>query len=483
MKTKIVTFFAILPLLITAQSQLTQKQVREDFKILKSALTEAHPDLYAYNSKESWDSLFVSFEDKMATLNNNSQLFKAFTEITDFAKDGHLMLFPSPSEHEPVFFPLILKIIDEDFYTDTDDFDIPVGSKIISINNIKASDILKKLLKYAPADGYNLTKKYREIELKFGVFYGCEFGQPETYNIVFQDLAGKIKEVSLKGEHFDKIKMRNATRHTYASKYHGYNDKLEYFKERINPKEPFVYSIDSTKTAVLTVNSFQHDIKTFTSQLITIFKDIKKRKSNNLIIDIRQNIGGFRPNAINLFTYIANQPFKQRVSETIKTLELPEKAYVTRTYLETKTYLTNRFKDNKQNNYWKITTDTEAESYMNPNKNRFKGKVYVLTSGMTFSAASAFALNAKNNDDITLVGEETGGGYYFHIGEFPVFYQLPNSKITLLISLIKIEHFVKDSSIPKGSGVPPDVYVPTTLDDVISGKDSQLDYILNHIKK
>ena len=54
----------------------------------------------------------------------------------------------------PKLFPLLLKIIDEKFYTDTDDFGIPIGSEIISIDGLNAIKLRQTFFKYAPSDGF-----------------------------------------------------------------------------------------------------------------------------------------------------------------------------------------------------------------------------------------------------------------------------------------------------------------------------------------
>lgn len=51
------------------------------------------------------------------------------------------------------------------------------------------------------------------------------------------------------------------------------------------------------------------------------------------------------------------------------------------------------------------------------------------------------------------------------------------------MSVVKINHYVKDQSIPKGSRVLPDYEVKLTPSDLIEGKDSQLDYIIKLIAK
>jgi len=130
-------------------------------------------------------------------------------------------------------------------------------------------------------------------------------------------------------------------------------------------------------------------------------------------------------------------------------------------------------------NGWESTIDENAP-LMIPSKKKFKGKVYVLIGGKTFSAGSSFSLFSKNQG-ITLVGEETGGGYYTQTGGYPIIYTLPNSEIKILIYFVKITRFTVDKTLKKGIGILPDEEVQLTVRDLIQGKDSQLDYVLKQI--
>ena len=119
---------------------------------------------------------------------------------------------------------------------------------------------------------------------------------------------------------------------------------------------------------------------------------------------------------------------------------------------------------------------------MIPMKKGFNGKVYVLIGGKTFSAASTFALNCKNQG-IHLIGEETGGGYYLHTGGYPIIYTLPHSKIKIMMSFVKVKKYTKSETMEKGAGVIPDVEVKLTVQELIKGIDSQLGYVLKQINK
>ncbi|MDY8138163.1 S41 family peptidase [Aquimarina sp. 2201CG5-10] len=466
---------------LSAQKTMDTATAREDFTIFESILKKGHPGLYEYIENDSLDYLFETTKESFSDSISDIELYKKMLRITDQIQDGHLMLFaPNTIKTEQYYFPLIVKIINTELYVDTGDFEIPIGSKILSINNREVFRIIEKLKKYVATDGYNLTKKYRDIELKFGLFYAYEYGIEKLFNIKFITPDGETRTIEIPSKSFVNVRLRNASRNSYFAKYHNQKNGFEHFNKFIDNKSPFVYYKEDLKTAVLVVNSFGIDITTFKSNLVKIFKEINKKKIKHLIIDIRNNDGGFRPNSIHLYSFVAKTQFKQILDEFIISLSVPEREYVTRTFLNEKEFLEYRFKNHAIFDGWKITFD-DLEAIMVPDKNRFKGKVYVLTSGRTFSAGSTFALNAKNDPDITVIGEETGGGYYFSIGNFPVYYEFPNSKITMLMSMEKITNYVKDKTVPKGSGVLPDKHINLSVKDLITGKDPQLDYIFRLI--
>ncbi|WP_124980987.1 S41 family peptidase [Nonlabens xiamenensis] len=483
--TSIIRVIICFPLLVFGQDELTQKQISEDYTVVKNILTEGYPSLYEYTSPSDWDSLFSNVENKqLAKLKTSKDLYKTITELTDHARDGHLIVMRPQLKTIPKLFPLLVKIIDKKFYTDTNDFGIPVGSELIAIDQVDAKDIRQRLLKYAPSDGFNTTKKDRQIEREFSILHFYEFGAGDAYQVVYKTPSNELFTKNIESQPFQQIGSRFVERNSYFSNYHHATNKSEFVKNTLGKKEPYVYFIDSVNTAVLTMNSFQLDVEKFQKELKTIFNNINRKKVDNLIVDIRQNEGGYPLNSIQAFSYIANEAFKQRTATVVTTSNLPEEShsqnlvngYTYHSFFE-KYYQ----KAAKKDNQWISTTD-ENESMMLPNKKGFKGKTYVLVGGKTFSAGASFALFCKNQG-ISLIGEETGGNYYKQTGGYPVIYTLPNSKIKLLISFVQIERYVKDHTVEKGSGILPDIEILLTKQDLIDGKDSVLDEALRLIKE
>ncbi|MEN0051488.1 MAG: hypothetical protein AAF806_30770 [Bacteroidota bacterium] len=118
-------------------------------------MKKGHPNLHEYTSKSEWDSLCTNFEkEKAKTIQNDNDLFKSITELTDYVKGGHLMVIRPRLDLIPKLFPLLLKVINKKLYTDTDDFGIPVGSEIVSIDEMNGATLRKILLKDTPTDGF-----------------------------------------------------------------------------------------------------------------------------------------------------------------------------------------------------------------------------------------------------------------------------------------------------------------------------------------
>ncbi len=454
------------------QKQLTQEQILEDYTILKNVLTKGYPSLFTYSSPSEWDSLFASFErDEIPDIESNNDFYRSITKLTNHVRDGHLVVMRPQMDSIPKLFPLLIKIIDGKLYTDTDDFGIPVGSEIVSIDGIAGADLRRRLMKYAPADGFNTSKKDRQVEREFGILHFYEFGEKPAYEISFRSPSNQLFTKTIESQSFASIGKRFSSRNSLTA------------MRAWAKKGPDLYFIDSLNTAVLTLNTFGLNVEDYRSAMQEIFKEIRKKKTKNLIIDIRQNEGGYPLNAINTFSYLASGPFKQIESSEVITASLPEKAY-SQNLVNGYTY-ESFFEEfyqeaEKEGNSWVLSEDAN-EAFMVPNKKSYRGKVYVLVGGKTFSAGSSFALFCKN-ESIPLIGEETGGNYYTQTGGYPIIYTLPNSKIKILISFVKVNRFVKDKTVKRGYGILPNTAVPLSVQDLIEGRDSQLEHVLDQIR-
>ncbi len=129
-------------------------------------------------------------------------------------------------------------------------------------------------------------------------------------------------------------------------------------------------------------------------------------------------------------------------------------------------------------NYYFSTSEAKMQTL---SEDRFKGKMYVLIDGGSFSASSLISSNLKGSKRATFVGEETGGAFNGTVAGQMSLIELPNSKVKLYAGLMKIAPHYKTEE--HGHGVRPDVEIIPTLEDRIKGNDPEMKWILEDIKQ
>jgi hypothetical protein len=115
-------------------------------------------------------------------------------------------------------------------------------------------------------------------------------------------------------------------------------------------------------------------------------------------------------------------------------------------------------------------------------KNVFKGQLYVLMNGVTFSSAADLVADLKRTSNAIFIGEESGGVYEGPTGGDNIVVQLPNSKIMVRISPnIQVGYMYQKH--PIGRGVIPTNQVTYSIKDIVDKKDLELDLAKELIHK
>lgn len=101
------------------------------------------------------------------------------------------------------------------------------------------------------------------------------------------------------------------------------------------------------------------------------------------------------------------------------------------------------------------------------------GPVYLLTSGVTISAAETFALALSHFDNVTLVGAPSNG-----ILSDMSFLTLPNGWVA---SLSNERYLNAAGENFEGAGVPVDIAVPVLPEEIAAGRDRAYEAVLQHL--
>lgn len=463
--------------------KISYKALQQDFDILKNAFIETHIGLW-YNTYAQFDSLCNVQKGKIKDQMNALDFYQVVAPVVTYTKEGHCAIQPSEETNNYIrqhgrYFPFLVKILDKKVYILNDLNNYKTKGMLISkINGNSIASILEKFLTIEPADGYNTTSKYRWVETAFSKYYLRFFEQhPNVFDIEL------INPTTNDKIHYNGIPALS------FKQYGKFVSKETKSIANYSYKEPAGLKIDTlNSTATLTVNTFSTNSYTggrqgFKEFLAKGFQNIAERKIKHLIIDVRKNEGGAQAMEDHLMSYLVDKEYPK-----YQYAEIPSFTY---SFLDYTDYRNKESQDD-------FEKELKAEFYRSndgryldlpgkyksdtPQTNRFKGDLYILISGLSFSGGSEFAALAKNYTNARFIGEETGGGYYGNTSGFFINYTLPSSKLTGRIPLIKFVVKEKQNNIPFGRGVMPDNEVQPKIEEYLSGYDTEMEFVKNLIK-
>jgi C-terminal processing protease CtpA/Prc len=161
-----------------------------------------------------------------------------------------------------------------------------------------------------------------------------------------------------------------------------------------------------------------------------------------LILDIRDNLGGSLSEINTLYSYLTDKEFTliKPPEMTSRTSGMYQNYFRGQTvFLQFLVLLVIR-------SFWQaITLIIQKEDHYyfrefasrstKPRSNAFKGKIYVLINGASFSASSIISAKLKYEKRAVIVGEETGGANDGTVAGVNNTVTLPHSKLSLPIGL------------------------------------------------
>lgn len=112
---------------------------------------------------------------------------------------------------------------------------------------------------------------------------------------------------------------------------------------------------------------------------------------------------------------------------------------------------------------------------MLPVDNAYKGKIVLLTSPITFSAAESFVIDMKESGNVVLIGEPTAGD----TGNRPKTFKTSNG---MCFRIPTASPSVSPQGFPlEGIGVAPDYFISQTVSDFIKNRDAQLEFAKQYL--
>lgn len=436
------------------------KHQLKDFSIFKDAILSNSAGLYYYNTIEEFNSRLDSLENEFKTPKNEFETYALYAKCVASIRCGHSVIFSkkiiSKYNNSNVRLPFQIYYINNKLFTFTDFKDssvhIPKFTEIVLFNNEKPKDISSKLSKYISTDGFNQTHKNERLKRQFFYYNYCFNNQPNIYNLKYLNENKDTLSITLKPS--IPKKTANSSKKSIPPL----------------PKKNIAFTFDSVNNiSTLTLPYPLPQSLKYKKQLKNYFLELSKKSITNLVVDLRNNGGGYSQDYIAGFLCDSSYTYE---SVTYKGTKRPNRYYKKPLNSQRITVFIHKISSRN------INKRTKAE-YTKPQKNCFHGKIFVLTNGFTFSAASNLTSNLKQYSGAIVVGEETGGSYR-KCSSGSLLLELPYSKINITINPIKFVNsvFVSDH---KGGVLPKFEVKPS--DRLGEKEDPQLQFIFDLIQK
>lgn len=429
---------------------------KKDIDLVQSTLEKEHPNLYLYISKKTLDFKFDSLRKTLDKPITPIALYIKLQRVISSIGDGHLTVEIDYSKFTPQDIVFLKKpslqhpIYQFGYYVNgkrlfitknlSADSTIGRGSEILSINNVPTAKLIDTLNSYITGDGYNTTYK-RFLMNNAGLFaerYRFLFPEKVPLNISLQS-SSSLREIKLEA-------------------------RLEKGFDSIGgtppPTTEYKRLTADSNIACLKIRTFYNPPNFVGYQYI--FDDIERRHLKTLIIDLRGNTGGEIFWAARILSHLFDTPkYIFRLPDEIKHQK--------------------RLYDNPKIKAWIDKISMSEYQMVYPYSFTFKGKVYLLIDGGSFSASGLLASNLKGQKNVTLVGEETGGSKNIWTAGVHKSVTLPHSQ--LLLKYGNIPAYFGDITNIDGRGVMPDVLINYQIEDYLAGKDLEMDWVMKDIEK
>jgi hypothetical protein len=366
---------------------------------------------------------------------SETEFFSVIAPVGAAVRCGHTRTYLSERGHDyftehGLCIPLEIRLAGDSLYVYKDftpDAVIPRGSRVLSVNGVPDTTIVRRMRASLPADGTNTTYKDYAINRSFARLFTLLYGGGPKFEPVVKPPGAPVPV--------------SYTLRAISPRRSEEVDRERYPQETDCRRLCMDFSGDASY-AVLTVRDFGYynDLGAFRRPVGDFFARIARDSVNALIIDVRGNDGGDPYCSSFIVSHVVPQPVQYFASDTpfyddlVRPIPVPE--YV------------------------------------------FTGELIVLIDGWCFSSTGHMLSLLRCYKRGVLMGEESGGAGACNDASKE--YVLKHTRLRL--NLPRATFATSARCLPPGRGIPPDIEVQPTIDDLIAGRDIVLETAISLLK-
>jgi hypothetical protein len=441
---------------------LEKPQNLHDYEVLIQAIESIHPNQHLFLSKSQMESAKKELKNSLSRDLSTDELHLKIRQFIRKLGCGHTLAKPSADWYANIknntkLLPFTVYLVGgKAYFNEVYDRDslLKRGWQILSIDDRAIDDIQKDMLAIQERDGISNAYSWHRIQRLFTTYYLFLYGQKEEYKLNVLNEKGK-EEILL---------VHRAKREKKERK-----DNMDFLQEiRMNNARFYIESEDPG-LGILDIDRFNS--KGFKKFYKAVFKEIEERQINTLVLDLRNNGGGYFPNGNTLLKYLLKEDFKMTFNRPKLDAKKPDEAHLA-------------FGSKMTNFLFNLIPDKEKEdprrNYDLNNKVKskyhFAGDLYVLTNGGTFSLGSYVSTYLKHQSDAIFIGSETGGGEFGSNAVITYKLTLPESGIRVDIPYYFLNHQIpRDDNF--GRGVQVQHKTEYSISDLLQGRDKEMEKV------
>ncbi|MBT3181841.1 MAG: hypothetical protein HN337_04945 [Deltaproteobacteria bacterium] len=446
---KLFSILALITVLFLSPMSHADNQMTETFLNDLDYLHEVGGDIYCYwdLKKEmdgvDWDELYEEARSQMTSATTIKGYYTILRKMIAGVHDGHVNISMLKNQlSNPYYLPLrfkevegnkiVISAIKTGAFIDQPPFTL--GDQVVAMNDIPIEDVITDWQQYMSGSTEQLRRFYT---IKFMHNWPPYNEPPMSNSILTIKDGGTTRKVEVPWIIYD------------------YNDDPTYKMEEYRINEDVEAKILPGNIGYLRVSAMYAPVD---EKYIPYIRSQMEKLLNTdgLIIDVRNNGGGWGEVGDAIISYLIDEPkIRYKASPRMS----PQLLYA-------RPHFYSAFEADFENDplfaKWKDFIIEPA-----PKELRYKGEVITLINSKCFSACDTFADSIASNKLSKMMGTPTGGGT-----GYPMYIEMPSGMSVARFSTTR--GYSNFGRLLEGTGTIPDIYARLTNDDIRNRRDSVL---------
>jgi C-terminal processing protease CtpA/Prc len=448
--------------------KLCPEVMLDDLQKLRDALDKIHPDLYHYITEDQLDSAYRNAIKTVSKQTTAYEFSKAIALFLSSLKDSHTsynpqsLIFMGPKNKGTLPFFLI-KISDKFYMESLFNDNSLIGKEILQFDSLTCKELFEESRAFSIIEG-NAYSAQEEIATK-----GMALTFSQKCNFKVSDSV-KIKYVNGEDTLITKVKATNKM-------------NLYLFKEN-SIRKPINYFFDHDNKGVLKIHSFQpKTLRSYKREVSNFFEEVEKRNCSEIVVDLRDNQGGYVKAQEYLISYLNFQRKAYTIEHIYKRSNFDP-------FTKMSLFRKMRFKRQAKRSY-KLGIHSEEYDFMksslgsvrkilyneipeNEYNKTYKGKCTLVVNGLSMSASVLFAGWFRHTERGEIIGMPCLGSMNGTFGSSATL-NLPGTGLPVMISTVKFNSsFSKETKLVP---IIPDRLIYYSVKDLILNRDPVMDYL------